>query len=130
MNNILVINAGSSSVKYQLINMDTESVLSKGNCEKIGLPTSFIEHKYGDKKVVITEVFENHVQAIKMILDLLVSAKLCASKGEGRRLVTQGGVSVNDVKVTDPTTKIKASDYEEGYAIVKKGKKVFTKLVF
>lgn len=106
MNNILVINAGSSSVKYQLINMDTESVLSKGNCEKIGLPTSFIEHKYGDKKVVITEVFENHVQAIKMILDLLVSKEhgVISSLDEitavGHR-VLHGGEIYKDAAIVD-----------------------------
>ena len=64
------------------------------------------------------------------ILDLLVEAKLCASKGEGRRLVQQGGISVNDEKITEPTTKINPSDYPDGHIIVKKGKKVFIKVVF
>ena len=64
------------------------------------------------------------------ILDLLVATKLAPSKGEGRRLVMQGGISVDDVKVTDPQLVINKSDYENGYVIVKKGKKVFHKANF
>ena len=55
------------------------------------------------------------------ILDLLVKTKLAPSKGEGRRLVQQGGISVDDVKITDPNAKI-ALDNE---VVIKKGKKVF-----
>jgi tyrosyl-tRNA synthetase len=64
------------------------------------------------------------------ILDLLVATKLAPSKGEGRRLVQQGGISVDDVKVTDAQLVINKSDYENGYVIVKKGKKVFHKANF
>ena len=65
------------------------------------------------------------------ILDLLVETKLCASKGEGRRLIQQGGISLDDVKVTDPMLVVNASDYaQNGYVVVKKGKKVFIKVVF
>ena len=49
---ILVINAGSSSLKYQLIDMKDESVIAKGNCEKIGLESSFIKHKTRTTKIV------------------------------------------------------------------------------
>ena len=59
------------------------------------------------------------------ILDLLVKTKLAPSKGEGRRLVQQGGISVDDVKITDPNAKI-ALDNE---VVIKKGKKVFHKAV-
>ena len=45
---ILVINCGSSSLKYQLIDMDGEKVLCKGNCERIGIPGSLITHKTAD----------------------------------------------------------------------------------
>ena len=49
---ILVVNAGSSSLKYQLINMTEEKVLAKGLCERIGLPCSLIKHKtYDDRSV-------------------------------------------------------------------------------
>ena len=60
------------------------------------------------------------------VLDLMMKAELTASKGEGRRLVQQGGVSVNDQKVLDPATMYEKSDFE-GDFILKKGKKVYHK---
>ena len=62
------------------------------------------------------------------ILDLMLKCELIPSKGEGRRLVQQGGVSLNDNKVTDPATKISADDFKDGYVVIKKGKKVFHKV--
>jgi len=62
------------------------------------------------------------------ILDVMVNAGLAASKGEARRLVQQGGVSVNDQKVTDPTTALCDADFTDGVAIIKKGKKVYHKI--
>ena len=63
------------------------------------------------------------------ILDLMQKVGLIASKGEGRRLVQQGGVSVDDVKVTDIAKTCTAADFEKGHVIIKKGKKVFHKVV-
>ncbi len=62
------------------------------------------------------------------ILDLMLKAGLTASKGEGRRLVQQGGVSVNDQKVTDPATMYEKADFEADF-ILKKGKKVYHKFI-
>ncbi len=62
------------------------------------------------------------------LLDVLVAAGLCASKGEARRLVQQGGVSVDDVKVTDFTAIITPADFHDGEIIIKKGKKVYHKI--
>ncbi len=62
------------------------------------------------------------------VLDLMVKAELTASKGEGRRLVQQGGVSVNDQKVTDPATMYEKADFEAEF-ILKKGKKVYHKFI-
>ena len=62
------------------------------------------------------------------IIDALCKANLCPSRGEARRLIQQGGVSVDDVKVTDPMYIIPLSDFEKGYVIIKKGKKVFHKI--
>ena len=62
------------------------------------------------------------------ILDLMLKAELTASKGEGRRLVQQGGVSVNDQKVTDPATMYEKADFEADF-ILKKGKKVYHKFI-
>ncbi len=63
------------------------------------------------------------------IIDALTKAGLCPSRGEARRLIQQGGVSVDDVKITEPNYTIPASDFEKGYVIVKKGKKVFHKII-
>lgn len=62
------------------------------------------------------------------ILDALILAGIVPSKGQARTLINQGGVSLNDVKVTDVTLKLSDSDFKDGYAILKKGKKVFHKL--
>lgn len=63
------------------------------------------------------------------ILDLLLFVGLIPSKGEGRRLVEQGGISINDEKVTAITRTVTPADFEKGFLIIKKGKKVFHKVV-
>ena len=63
------------------------------------------------------------------VLDLLVKIQLVSSKSEGRRLSQQGGLSVNGVKVTDPAAVLTAADFPNGAAILKKGKKVFHKIL-
>jgi acetate kinase len=69
---ILVINAGSSSLKYQLINMQDESVLAKGNVERIGLPEPLLKHTpQGKDAIEIPGDFKNHVDAIKKVIELL-----------------------------------------------------------
>ncbi len=62
------------------------------------------------------------------LLDVMLIAGLIPSKGEGRRLVQQGGVSVNDQKITDPAKRLTVSDFEGDGIIIKKGKKVFHKI--
>ncbi len=59
------------------------------------------------------------------ILDLLLKCELIPSKSEGRRLVQQGGVSLNDEKITDPATRVTNDSFNDGFVIIKKGKKVF-----
>ena len=63
------------------------------------------------------------------ILDLMVKTALCPSKGEARRLVQQGGVSVNDKKVAAPTEMVLQEAFQDGFIIVRKGKKVYHKVV-
>ncbi len=63
------------------------------------------------------------------ILDLMIKAKLIPSKGEGKRLIQQGGVSVDDVKITDMFHKIAKDAYDKGQVIIKKGKKIYHKTV-
>ena len=73
-----------------------------------------------------TEIAESDLDNGQIgILTLLVKVGLASSNGEGRRLVQQGGISVNDSKITDPSVKIEIS----GEVIIKKGKKVFHKVV-
>ena len=62
------------------------------------------------------------------ILDALLLSGLAPSKGQARTLINQGGISLNDSKVTDVTLMLSDNDFKDGYAILKKGKKVFHKL--
>ena len=61
--------------------------------------------------------------------EILVKAGIAKSKGEGRRLIEQGGVSVDDVKPTSPVATVAMSEFDKGYIVVKKGKKIFIKVV-
>ena len=63
-----------------------------------------------------------------LVNDIMLKAGLIPSKGEGRRLIEQGGVSVDDNKVNTPFDKLTKVDFEKGYVIIKKGKKVFYKI--
>ena len=72
---ILVVNCGSSSLKYQLINMEDESVLAKGNYERIGEREAFLTHKVKGKKYVITHTVRNHEEALEIILKELQNSK-------------------------------------------------------
>lgn len=69
---ILVLNCGSSSLKYQLIDMEKETVLAKGNCERIGEEESFCTHKVKGEKYVIKEYVKDHEEALKLIIDQLL----------------------------------------------------------
>ena len=62
------------------------------------------------------------------ILDAMIKAGLAPSKGQARTLIEQGGITLNDNKVSDTTYKLSASDFKDGYAILRKGKKVYHKL--
>ena len=62
------------------------------------------------------------------IIDVLVLAKIVPSKGQARKLIEQGGITLNDEKITDVAYTIDDKDFKEGYAILKKGKKVFYKI--
>ena len=70
---VLVINAGSSSLKYQLIDTGDETVLAKGLAERIGIDNSVLSHTpAGKEKVEIRTDIKDHVQAVKMVIDALV----------------------------------------------------------
>lgn len=73
--NVLVINCGSSSLKYQVINSDTEAVLAKGLCERIGLDGRLVYQKAGGEKEITNADMPTHKQAIQMVLDAVVNPK-------------------------------------------------------
>ena len=62
------------------------------------------------------------------LLDAIILTGIAPSKGQARTLITQGGISLNDEKISDVNYKLSDSDFKDGYAILKKGKKVFYKL--
>lgn len=71
---ILVINAGSSSIKYQLIDMETEQVLAKGLCDRIGIAGGNFKHKVEGREDYKLDVqMKNHAEAVQLVLDTLVS---------------------------------------------------------
>ena len=72
---ILVLNSGSSSLKYQLIDMENEKVLAKGNYEKIGARDSFVTHKVGGEKYTYDREAKNHEEAISFVLDQFTDAE-------------------------------------------------------
>jgi acetate kinase len=81
--NVLVINCGSSSLKYQLLNMTDESVLAKGLVERIGIEGSILKHEIeGKDKVVIQQPMENH-KALSLVLEALVDKNHGAIKDMG-----------------------------------------------
>ncbi len=76
---VLVINAGSSSLKFQLIDMTDESVLAKGNCERIGTDGSFIGYKAADgSKIEIETEMKNHTQAFEAVKNSLLDPRVNA----------------------------------------------------
>ena len=74
--NILVINCGSSSLKYQLIDSNSEAVLAKGLCERIGAKGSVLTHKTAEgKKAVVEEPMPNHTEAVHLVIAALTDAE-------------------------------------------------------
>ena len=78
--NVLVINCGSSSLKYQLIDSETEAVLAKGLCERIGIDGRLVYQKTGLDKEITEAAMPTHKQAIQMVLDSIVNPKTGALK--------------------------------------------------
>ena len=73
--NVLVVNCGSSSLKFQLINSETEAVAAKGLCERIGLDGRLVYQPAGGEKEITEAPMPTHTEAIKMVLDALVNPK-------------------------------------------------------
>lgn len=104
---ILVLNSGSSSLKYQVIDMETNKLLAKGNFERIGQPNSFLTHKVGDTKHKFERETYNHEDAISFVLDRLtndhygVIKDLSELGAIGHRVVHGGEKFSEPVLITD-----------------------------
>ena len=108
---ILVLNAGSSSLKYQLIDMKDKTVLAKGNFERIGEKESFLTHKVNDTKTVINEYVTTHTQALNIVLREITNPKhntlssLTQIDGVGHRIVHGGEIFKGSALIDDETIK-------------------------
>ena len=104
---ILVLNSGSSSLKYQLMDMDTETVMAKGNFERIGIGKSFLTHKVNGEKYKMEHDVANHDEAIQVVLQQLtdkdhgVIANLNEIDAIGHRIVHGGEKFTKSVIVDD-----------------------------
>ena len=105
---ILVINAGSSSLKYQLIDMDDESVLAKGNCERIGMADGIFTHKTSDgRNKQITVSMPDHTSAFMQVKNALIDPEvgviqsLDEVSAVGHRIVQGGALFSKSVLVDD-----------------------------
>ncbi|MCI8412292.1 MAG: acetate kinase [Clostridia bacterium] len=108
---ILVLNSGSSSLKYQVIDMDTEEMLVKGYFERIGQPNSFLTHKVNGEKRKFEHYAKNHEQAIEFVLSRItnnhygVIKDLSELGGIGHRVVHGGEKFSKSVIITDDVIK-------------------------
>ena len=108
---ILVVNCGSSSLKYQLIDMENETLLAKGNFERIGEQEAFITHKVGEEKYVTKSPVMNHEEALKIVLEQLVHKDygvikdLSEISAVGHRVVHGGEKFSKSVLITDEVIK-------------------------
>ena len=104
---ILVLNSGSSSLKYQLIDMENEKVLAKGNYERIGMEGSFVTHKVGGEKYKYERAAANHEEAISFVLEQFtdsehgVISSLDEISAVGHRVVHGGEKFNKSVVITD-----------------------------
>lgn len=110
--NVLVINCGSSSLKYQLIDSSNESVLAKGLCERIGIDGSAITHTPAGGEKVKTEVpMPTHTEAVKLVIEKLTDAEVGVIKSlseigaVGHRVVHGGEKFANSVVITEEVIK-------------------------
>ena len=109
--NVLVINCGSSSLKFQLINSDSEEVLAKGLCERIGIDGSLTYQPQGGEKVKTDKAMPTHTEAIQFVIDALTDAKTGVVKSldeigaVGHRVVHGGEKFASSVVITDEVMK-------------------------
>ena len=119
--NILVLNCGSSSLKYQLINMDDESVIAKGLVERIGIEGSVLTHKpTGKDKYVVETPMKDHNIAVKLVLDALMDAEHGVIKSTdeiaavGHRVLHAGEKYIESCLVTEDVKKVVRECFDLG----------------
>ena len=119
--NILVLNCGSSSLKYQLINMDDESVIAKGLVERIGIEGSILTHKpTGKDKYVVETPMKDHNIAVKLVLDALMDAEHGVIKSTdeiaavGHRVLNAGEKYIESCIVTEDVKKVVRECFDLG----------------
>ncbi len=95
--------------------MEAAKALFSNNTNTDNMPSTDIEKS-------------NFVNDEVSVIDLLMLTKLTSSKGDAKRLITQGGISVDGDKITEINGKLSLSSFEKGYVIIKKGKKVYHKV--
>ncbi|HEP1802093.1 TPA: acetate kinase [Streptococcus suis] len=109
MSKTIAINAGSSSLKWQLYQMPEETVLAAGIIERIGLKDSIVTVKFGDQKAEQVLDIADHVQAVKILLEDLLKHNIIADfseiTGVGHRVVAGGEVFKDSVVITDEVLK-------------------------
>ena len=109
---VLVINSGSSSLKYQLIDMETEGVIAKGTCERIAIDGSKLTHKANGKEFVFEQPMPDHNVAVSLVLNALTDKEtgVISSMDEidavGHRVVASGEAFKTPVLVSDETMKV------------------------
>ena len=118
---VLVINCGSSSLKYQLIDMENESVLAKGLCERIGIEGSVLTHKpTGKDKYVVETAMPDHSVAVKLVLDALMDSEhgVIENADEitaiGHRVLHAGTVYSDATLVTEDVKKVVRDCFDLG----------------
>ena len=111
---IFVVNCGSSSLKYQLINMEDQEVIAKGLVERIGIPGSVLSHQpNGGDKIIIEDDMPSHKEALKNVIDALIHKDYGVIKNMdeisavGHRVVHAGekfaySVVINDEVISTP----------------------------
>lgn len=108
---ILVVNCGSSSLKYQLIDMETEDVMAKGYLERIGIPGSFLTHRVGEEKYKIEKDIKTHAEGMELVVEQLlhkdygVISDLSEIDAIGHRIVHGGEKFTKSVLIDDDVIK-------------------------
>jgi len=114
MKKIMAVNAGSSSLKFQLLEMPDEVIITEGIVERIGLKDAYYTIKFnGDKEKVVLPI-KDHAEAVKLVLDDLIKREIVKDlqeiSGVGHRIV-QGGWYFQDSAIINDDTMQKSKSY-------------------